>query len=104
MKVRMIGRTELRNHIFDRGEIVEITDDEYKARPGCFAEVKDDENDTGPVSGKPAPLSKAALMAKLDQLGVHYKARATVEQLQAQLTEAVDNHPLSTTDTDTDAE
>ena len=98
MKVRMIGRTELRNHIYERGEVVEITDDEYKARPGCFAEVKD--GDGTPVSAKSEPLSKAALMAKLDQLGVHYKARATVEQLQALLTEAVDNHPLTTTDTD----
>lgn len=98
MKVRMIGRTELRNHIYERGEVVDITDDEYKARPGCFAEVKDD--DGAPVADKPAPLTKEQLQAKLESLGISYKARDTVEQLQKRLADAIDSHPLSSDNTD----
>lgn len=96
MKVRMNGRVELRERIFRRGEIVEITDEEYNARPDCFSPVKDEEVAGKPVVAPPAPLTKAQLQAKLDQLGVPYKPRDTVEQLQSRLSEVIDAHPLST--------
>ena len=98
MLAKLTGRTELRNHIYGRGEIVEITDDEYAARPGCFIRVESADEGASPAAGKPAPLTRAQLQAKLDSLGIPYKARDTVEQLQAKLADAVDNHPLTHTD------
>ena len=97
MKAKTTGRVELNGRIYRRGEIVEVTEDELKARPGCYTPVADAEADK-PPAGAPAPLTKAALMAKLDSIGVAYKARDTVEQLQQRLADATDNHPLSAQD------
>ena len=98
MLAKLTGRTELRNHIYKRGEIVEITDDEYAARPGCFVQVREDDGADKQAAGKPAPLTRTQLQAKLDSLGIPYKPRDTVEQLQKRLADAVDDHPHTHTD------
>lgn len=96
MKVKTKGRVELRGHIYERGEIAEVSDDELAERPGCFEAVKDAENapkepgeDDEPA--RPNGLTRAALMAKLDALGIPYKARDTVDQLEKRLAEVIDH-------------
>jgi hypothetical protein len=100
MKVKFLGRTELRGHVYKRGEVANISDEEYAERPDCFAKIgeaeekKDAESEDSQGQGK--PLTKAQLMAKLDELNVPYGPRDTAEKLRDRLAEAVDNPPLST--------
>lgn len=96
MKAKTKGRVELRGHIYERGEIAEVSDAELAERPGCFETVKADE--TAPKepgaadeTARPNGLTRAALMAKLDALGIPYKARDTVEQLEERLAEVIDH-------------
>lgn len=96
MKVKCNGRTELRGHIYARGEIAEVSEAELAERPGCFtpidekaeADAKSAETpDTKATNG----LTKAQLMAKLDELGIAYKARDTAEELRKRLDEVIDH-------------
>ena len=105
MKVKFLGRTELRGHVYKRGEVANISDEEYAERPDCFAKIgeADEKKDAGQKEsgsedpqGQGKPLTKAQLMAKLDELNVPYGPRDTVEKLRERLAEAVDNPPLST--------
>lgn len=99
MKAKTKGRVELRGHIYERGEIAEVSDDELAERPGCFEAVKADETDetaskeqdADAEKARPNGLTRAALAAKLDALGIHYKARDTVEQLEKRLAEVIDH-------------
>lgn len=96
MKAKTMGRVELRGHIYERGEIAEVSDAELAERPGCFEAVKADETapkeeDADAEKARPNGLTRAALTAKLDALGIPYKARDTVEQLEKRLAEVIDH-------------
>lgn len=101
MQVKILQRTQLRGHIYKRGEYAEVSQDEYNARPSCFGHTEDEVKDT--ITSTPdnaevdntafKPMTKAQLQAKLESLNIPYRARDNAEQLMRRLSEAVDNHP-----------